>query len=78
MKVVRCVRRGVHVPTHVGWPVPTLHVAVAALSSNASSNLFVYLHGRRYAFRLYVVPQGGDEIILVRDALDDRMKAEVQ
>lgn len=53
-------------------------VAVAALSSNASSNLFVYLHGRRYAFRLYVVPQGGDEIILVRDALDDRMKAEVQ
>lgn len=53
-------------------------VAIAALSSNASSNLFVYLHGRRYAFRLYVVSQGGDEIILVRDALDSRMKAEVQ
>lgn len=53
-------------------------VAVAALSSNASSNLFVYLNGRRYAFRLYVAAQGGDEIILVRDALDNRMKAEVQ
>jgi hypothetical protein len=53
-------------------------VAVAALSANASSNLFVYLNGRRYAFRLSVVPQGGDEIILVRDALDNRMKAEVQ
>lgn len=53
-------------------------VAIAALTSNATSNLFVYLHGRRYAFRLYVVPKGGDEIILVRDALDSRMKAEVQ
>lgn len=53
-------------------------VAIAALSSNASSNLFVYLQGRRYAFRLYVVQKGGDEIILVRDALDSRMKAEVQ
>ena len=53
-------------------------VAIAALSANASSNLFVYLHGRRYAFRLYVMPQGGDEIILVRDALDSRMKAEVK
>jgi len=53
-------------------------VAIAALSANASSNLFVYLHGRRYAFRLFVVAQGGDEIILVRDALDNRMKAEVK
>lgn len=53
-------------------------VAIAAMSSNATSNLFVYLHGRRYAFRLYVVAKGGDEIVLVRDALDSRMKAEVQ
>jgi hypothetical protein len=53
-------------------------VAIAALSAGAASNLFVYLHGRRYAFRLYVVAQGGDEIVLVRDAMDTRMKAEVK
>jgi len=42
-------------------------VAVAALTPNAKSNMFVYLLGRRYSFRLFTVPKGGDEIILVRD-----------
>ena len=51
-------------------------VAVAALHPKAASNMFVYLLGRRYAFRIFVVSKGGYEVILVRDALENRMKVE--
>lgn len=53
-------------------------VALAALSSSSSSNLFVYLHGRRYAFRLYTAKQGGDEVVLVRDPKDLQIQVEVR
>lgn len=46
-------------------------LAVAALSSRAHSDLFVYLEGRRFAFDLKSIPNGGDTIILVRDAIED-------
>jgi hypothetical protein len=50
-------------------------VAVAALTPNAKSNMFVYLLGRRYSFRLFTVPKGGDEIILVRDVSELKMRS---
>jgi hypothetical protein len=49
-------------------------VAISALSAKAKSNLFIYLDERRFAFDLVTVTSGGDEIILVRDALDTQMK----
>jgi len=47
-------------------------LALAALQAPARSNLFVYLEGRRFAFDLTTVPNGGDEIVLVRDAAEKR------
>ncbi len=48
-------------------------LAVAALRSEARSNLFVYMEGRRFAFDLRTSPQG-DEIILVRDAVEKEIE----
>ncbi len=45
-------------------------LAIAALTPQASSNMFVYLEGRRFGFDLRTVSQGGDEIVLVRDERD--------
>jgi hypothetical protein len=42
-------------------------IAIAALSGRSSSDLFVYLEGRRFAFNLLSVASGGDSIVLVRD-----------
>lgn len=45
-------------------------LAIAALTPGASSNLFVYLEGRRFAFDLSQVASDGDAIVLVRDEED--------
>jgi len=42
-------------------------LAIAALSSVAQSNLFVYVQGRRFAFDLISRARNADEIVLVRD-----------
>jgi hypothetical protein len=42
-------------------------LALAALSPNAQSNLFVYVQGRRFAFDLISRSKNADEIVLVRD-----------
>jgi hypothetical protein len=47
-------------------------IAVAALTPTAKSNMFVYLLGRRYSFRLYTMPKGGDEIVVVRDITEEK------
>lgn len=47
-------------------------VAIAALTPSSKSNMFVYLLGRRYSFRLYTMPKGGDEIVLVRDVTEGK------
>ena len=47
-------------------------LAITALSPNATSNLFVYLEGRRFAFDLKTVAAGGDEIVVVRDASEKK------
>jgi hypothetical protein len=43
-------------------------LAVKALTSQARTNVFIYLDNRRCAFSLITVPVSGDEIVLVRDA----------
>lgn len=45
-------------------------LVVAALRGQARGNLFVYMEGRRFAFDLSTTDTGGDEIILVRDAVE--------
>lgn len=48
-------------------------LAIAALRGEARSNLFVYMEGRRFAFDLKTAPDG-DEIILVRDAVEKEIE----
>ena len=47
-------------------------LAIAALRFPAQSNLFVYMEGRRFSFDLRTQQSGGDEIILVRDAISKK------
>ena len=53
-------------------------LAISALRPGAHSNLFVYLDGRRFGFNLVAVASGGDEIVLVRDSNDVKMKAKIR
>lgn len=53
-------------------------LAIAALRSSASSNLFVYLEGRRFGFDLSTTSGQGDEIVLVRDADDRKIKVRIK
>jgi hypothetical protein len=53
-------------------------LAVSALRPNSNSNLFVYLEGRRFAFDLRTTPIDGDEIVLIRDLDDHRLKIKVK
>lgn len=52
-------------------------LALTALKSQAHSNLFVYLEGRRFGFDLVTSSGGGDEIVLVRDVNDGKVKVRV-
>ena len=53
-------------------------LALSALRQGAHSNLFVYLEGRRYGFNLIAVSAGGDEIVLVRDTNEQKIKAKIR
>ena len=54
-------------------------LAVSPLKVGAHSNLFVYLEGRRFGFDLRTASSdGGDEIILVRDAEERKLKVKVR
>lgn len=53
-------------------------LAVSALVPGAQSNLFVYLDGRRFGFNLKAVTGGGDEIVLVRDPDEKKMKVKIK
>jgi hypothetical protein len=53
-------------------------LAVSAIRSNSNSNLFVYLEGRRFGFDLRTVAIDGDEIILVRDFDEHKIKIKVK
>lgn len=44
-------------------------LAISALHPQARSNLVVYLQGRRFSFDVVAAAGGGDEILLIRDAL---------
>ena len=53
-------------------------IDIAALRNPARSNLFVYLEGRRFGFDLRTVGEAGDEIILVRDADERKVKVKIK
>ena len=52
-------------------------LAISPLSLGASSNLFVYLQGRRFGFDLVPSTQS-DEIVIVRDILDKPVPVRIQ
>lgn len=45
-------------------------LAISPLRTNARSNLFVYMLGRRFTFDLRVSEAGGQSIVVVRDAIE--------
>ncbi len=49
-------------------------LALTALSSNARTNLFVYLFGRRCGFQLVTSSVNHDNLILVRDPEETKIK----
>src|SRR3989344_1588575 len=49
-------------------------LALTALSSNARTNLFVYLFGRRCGFQLMTSSVNHDNLILVRDPEETKIK----
>lgn len=49
-------------------------LALTALSSNARTNLFVYLFGRRCGFQLMASSSNHDNLILVRDPEESKIK----
>jgi hypothetical protein len=53
-------------------------LAISALTSNAKSNLFVFLAQRRFAFDLSTTTKPGDSIILVRDERDNTIAPRFQ
>lgn len=53
-------------------------LTISALSPGGRSNLFVYLDGRRFAFNLKAVVGGGDEIVLIRDPDEKKMKVKIR
>lgn len=48
-------------------------LALSALSSNARTNLFVYLFGRRCGFQLMTSSSNHDNLILVRDPEESKI-----
>lgn len=52
-------------------------IALAPLTAPAHSNLFVYLEGRRFGFDLRTTGEGGDEIVLIRDAEERKIKVKI-
>jgi hypothetical protein len=53
-------------------------IAINALQSQAASNLFVYLNGRRFSFDLLPAPSLGDEIVIVRDAPEEKLVDQIK
>ncbi|MEI8025265.1 MAG: hypothetical protein WCI18_02850 [Pseudomonadota bacterium] len=45
-------------------------LAISPLKTNARSNLFVYMLGRRFTFDLRATESGGQSIVVVRDAIE--------
>ena len=56
------------IPGEAGFDLKTMHqdLVIKALRPGASTNLFVYLEGRRCFFHL-ISSKNGDEILFVRD-----------
>ncbi len=53
-------------------------IAVTSLSSVSRTNLFVYLLGRRCGFQLITSHQSFDNLILVRDPDESKMKVPIK
>ena len=52
-------------------------LAISPLRVPATSNLFVYLEGRRFGFNL-ITGNGGDDIVVVRDSKEEKITPRVK
>lgn len=52
-------------------------IALTALSSNASTNMFVYLLGRRCGFLLKVSTTKSDHVVRVLDSAENQIKVKI-
>lgn len=52
-------------------------IALTALSSNASTNMFVYLFGRRCGFQLKVSNGQYDNVVRVRDPEENKIRVKI-
>lgn len=52
-------------------------LAISPLSAGATSNLFVYLQGRRFGFDL-IPSMNSDEVVIVRDILDKNVPVRIK
>ncbi len=52
-------------------------IALTALSSNASTNMFVYLFGRRCGFMLRISQTQSDNVVRVRDPEESKIKVKI-
>lgn len=53
-------------------------LVVSAKSPGSRTNIFIYLLGRRYTLKLVYSSNGGDQIVAIRDPLEDRLEVEVK
>lgn len=53
-------------------------IALTALSSNANTNLFVYLLGRRCGFQLSASHSRSDSLIKVQDPEENKIKVKIE
>ena len=53
-------------------------LAISAIRPGVATNLFVYMHGRRFGFNLMAVPRASADVLFVRDTKDKNIEYEVK
>lgn len=53
-------------------------LVVSARMPNAVTNIFIYMLGRRFTLKLIYTPNGGDEIVSIRDPKEATLEVEVK
>ncbi|MBP9709153.1 MAG: hypothetical protein KBD78_16070 [Oligoflexales bacterium] len=53
-------------------------LVISARQPNAITNIFIYMLGRRFTLKLVYTPNGGDEIVAIRDPKEATLEVEVK
>ncbi len=53
-------------------------LVISARMPNAVTNIFIYMLGRRFTLKLVYAPNGGDEIVAIRDPKEATLEVEVR